>query len=222
MDDRNDFYNPEETRGFFVDESCMDDSVQEHETKRENSVTAEIFEWLDVLATAIITVVIIFSLIFRVATISGESMTNTLQNNDKVIITNLAYTPKKGDIVVISRNADNSVEGVTTGQVPIIKRVIAVAGQTVDINFEKGVVSVDGIELDEPYTRTLTNRQGDVKFPVYVPDGYVFVLGDNRNDSLDSRYTQIGDGGLVDIRYILGHAVLRVFPFSSFGRLDNK
>ena len=63
---------------------------------------------------------------------------------------------------------------------------------------------------------------GDVKFPVYVPDGYVFVLGDNRNDSLDSRYMQIGDGGLVDIRYILGHAVLRVFPFSSFGRLDNK
>ena len=222
MDDRNDFYNPENAGGFFVDESCVDNSAEEPEAKPRGSVTGEIFEWLDVLATAIITVVIIFSLIFRVATISGESMTNTLQNNDKVIITNLAYTPKKGDIVVISRNADNSVEGVTTGQVPIIKRVIAVSGQTVDVDFEKGVVSVDGVELDEPYTRTPTNRMGDVKFPVYVPDGYVFVLGDNRNDSLDSRYTQIGDGGLVDIRYILGHAVLRVFPFSSFGRLDNK
>lgn len=222
MDDRNDFYNPENAGGFFVDESCVDSSAEEPEAKQNGSVTGEIFEWLDVLATAIITVVIIFSLIFRVATISGESMTNTLQDKDKVIITNLAYTPKKGDIVVISRNADNSVEGVTTGQVPIIKRVIAVAGQTVDIDFERGVVSVDGVELDEPYTRTPTNRMGDVKFPVYVPDGYVFVLGDNRNDSLDSRYMQIGDGGLVDIRYILGHAVLRVFPFSSFGRLDNK
>lgn len=222
MDDRNDFYNPENAGGFFVDESCVDNSAEEPEAKPKDSVTGEIFEWLDVLATAIITVVIIFSLIFRVATISGESMTNTLQDKDKVIITNLAYTPKKGDIVVISRNADNSVEGVTTGQVPIIKRVIAVSGQTVDVDFEKGVVSVDGVELDEPYTRTPTNRMGDVKFPVYVPDGYVFVLGDNRNDSLDSRYTQIGDGGLVDIRYILGHAVLRVFPFSSFGRLDNK
>lgn len=222
MDDRNDFYNPENAGGFFVDESCIDSSAEEPEVKQKGSVTGEIFEWLDVLATAIITVVIIFSLIFRVATISGESMTNTLQDKDKVIITNLAYTPKKGDIVVISRNADNSVEGVTTGQVPIIKRVIAVAGQTVDIDFERGVVSVDGVELDEPYTRTPTNRMGDVKFPVYVPDGYVFVLGDNRNDSLDSRYMQIGDGGLVDIRYILGHAVLRVFPFSSFGRLDNK
>lgn len=222
MDDRNDFYNLENAGGFFVDESCVDNSAEEPEAKPKVSVTGEIFEWLDVLATAIITVVIIFSLIFRVATISGESMTNTLQDKDKVIITNLAYTPKKGDIVVISRNADNSVEGVTTGQVPIIKRVIAVAGQTVDVDFEKGVVSVDGVELDEPYTRTPTNRMGDVKFPVYVPDGYVFVLGDNRNDSLDSRYMQIGDGGLVDIRYILGHAVLRVFPFSSFGRLDNK
>ncbi len=222
MDDRNDFYNPGNAGGFFVDESCVDNSAEEPEVKQKGSVTGEIFEWLDVLATAIITVVIIFSLIFRVATISGESMTNTLQDKDKVIITNLAYTPKKGDIVVISRNADNSVEGVTTGQVPIIKRVIAVAGQTVDIDFERGVVSVDGVELDEPYTRTPTNRMGDVKFPVYVPDGYVFVLGDNRNDSLDSRYMQIGDGGLVDIRYILGHAVLRVFPFSSFGRLDNK
>lgn len=124
--------------------------------------------------------------------------------------------------MVISRNVNNSVEGVTTGQVPIIKRVIAVAGQTVNIDFEKGVVSVDGVELDEPYTRTLTNRQGDVEFPVYVPEGYIFVLGDNRNDSLDSRYTQIGDGGLVDVRYVLGHAVLRVFPFGSAGRLDNK
>lgn len=222
MDDRNDFFNPNNTGGFFVDESCVNNSEQEPEKKPDTPVTAEIFEWLDVLATAIITVVIIFSLIFRVATISGESMTNTLQDKDKVIITNLAYTPKKGDIVVISRNADNSLEGVNAGQVPIIKRVIAVAGQTVDIDFEKGVVSVDGVEQEEPYTRTLTNRAGDVKFPVYVPDGYIFVLGDNRNDSLDSRYTQIGDGGLVDTRYVLGHAVLRVFPFSSFGRLDNK
>ena len=223
MDDINDFYNSEE--GFrivnnFEDE--LSEEISQNKPQKSQPVSKEIFEWLDVLATAIISVVIIFSILFRVATINGESMTNTLQNNDKVIITNLAYTPKRGDIVVISRNVNNSVEGVTTGQVPIIKRVIAVAGQTVNIDFEKGVVSVDGVELDEPYTRTLTNRQGDVEFPVYVPEGYIFVLGDNRNDSLDSRYTQIGDGGLVDVRYVLGHAVLRVFPFGSAGRLDNK
>ena len=149
-------------------------------------------------------------------------MTNTLQDADKVIITNLAYTPKRSDIVVISRNADNSVESVKTGQVPIIKRVIATGGQTVDIDFERGVVSVDGKELDEPYTRTPTTSKYDVEFPIYVPEGYIFVLGDNRNDSMDSRDSRIGEGGLVDTRYVLGHAVLRVFPFSSFGRLDNK
>ena len=183
----------------------------------KRSTASELFEWLDVLVTAIISVVVIFSFIFRVATISGRSMTNTLQDADKVIITNLAYTPKRGDIVVISRNADNSVESVKTGQVPIIKRVIATGGQTVDIDFERGVVSVD-----EPYARTPTTSKYDVEFPIYVPEGYIFVLGDNRNDSMDSRDSRIGDGGLVDTRYVLGHAVLRVFPFSSFGRLDNK
>lgn len=223
MNDTNDFYNSHE--GFRVVSDFQDnisEELSETEVQKKPPAAKEIFEWLDVLATAIISVVIIFSLLFRVATISGDSMTNTLQSGDKVIITNLAYTPKRGDIVVISRNLNNSVESVTTGQVPIIKRVIAVAGQTVNIDFEKGVVSVDGVELDEPYTRTPTNAPGNVEFPVYVPEGYIFVLGDNRNDSLDSRYTQIGDGGLVDVRYVLGHAVFRVFPFSSAGRLDNK
>ena len=213
---------PADETGFNISEefaSSLPDAKPEPEKR---SMADELFEWLDVLATAIISVVIIFSFIFRVATISGRSMTNTLQDKDKVIITNLAYTPKRGDIVVISRNADNSVESVKTGQVPIIKRVIATGGQTVDIDFERGVVSVDGVELDEPYTRTPTTSKYDVEFPIYVPEGYIFVLGDNRNDSMDSRDSRIGEGGLVDTRYVLGHAVLRVFPFSSFGRLDNK
>lgn len=205
--------------GFKVNTEYADNLPDTTEEERKPSLAEEIFEWLDVLATAIIAVVIIFSLIFRIATISGPSMQNTLFTGDKVIISNLGYTPKQGDIVVVSRNVNNSVEDTAESQEPIIKRVIAVSGQTVEIDFERGVVSVDGVELDEPYTKTPTNRKFDVQFPLYVPEGYIFVLGDNRNNSMDSRDGRIGEGGLIDTRYVLGHAVFRIFPFNSIGSL---
>lgn len=208
------YSNGGEHKGFVVDTGIAD-HTPETSPNRETSLTKELFEWLDVLAKAIIAVVIIFSLLFRVATIDGQSMESTLFSNDKVIITNLAYEPQYGDIVVISRNADNSVESVGSSDMPIIKRVIAVGGQTVDIDFDRGVVSVDGVELDEPYLgdKITTTRHYDIEFPVYVPEGYIFVLGDNRDESLDSRASWIGENGLIDTRYVLGHAVLRIFPF---------
>lgn len=220
--------NSENTKGFFVNETFIADEIEEPQKKR--GLTAEVIEWLEVVVTALIAVVLIFSFVFRIATISGDSMLNTLiggnqfngNKGDKVVITNIAYTPENGDIVVISRNAENSVEGQLTGQGPIIKRVIATGGQTVNIDFESGTVYVDGKALKEDYISTPTTSKADVEFPLYVPDGYIFVLGDNRQDSLDSRFSQIGDGGLVDTRYVLGHAVFRIFPFNRIGRLDNK
>lgn len=177
-----------------------------------------VFEWLEIIITAIIAVVIIFTFIFKVVTIEGGSMKETIHHGEKVIISNMFYTPKNGDIVVISRNIDNSVDEESSA--PIIKRIIATEGQTVDIDFEQGIVFVDGVALDEPYTRTPTNLKYDIEFPVLVDDGCVFVLGDNRNDSRDSRSSLIGNNGMIDTRYILGKAVFRILPFDKIGGLS--
>ena len=200
-----------------TDEQILNDEQQEN--KQEN-IKIFIFDWLEVLVHAIIAVVICFSFFFRIATIDGPSMENTLLNGERVIISNLFYEPKVGDIVVISRNKENSVFTMNESNTPIIKRIIATEGQTVDIDFEQGVVYVDGIALDEPYTKTPTNRKWDIEFPVTVDEGCIFVLGDNRNDSLDSRDARIGEYGMIDTRYILGHAVYRIFPFDKIGKLD--
>lgn len=194
--------------------------AKEEGDENKSSLKSFIFDWLEVLVHAIIAVVICFSFLFRIATIDGPSMENTLHNGERVIISNLFYTPKVGDIVVISRNKENSVYTMTDANTPIIKRIIATEGQTVDIDFEEGIVYVDGIALDEPYTKTPTNRKWDIDFPVTVDEGCIFVLGDNRNDSLDSRDARIGEYGMIDTRYILGHAVYRVFPFDKIGKID--
>ena len=151
-------------------------------------------------------------------TLIGENRI-TGKVGDKVIITNLGYEPKNGDIVVVSRNAENTVESQQNSDEPIIKRVIAVGGQTVDIDFEKGIVYVDGKALKEDYISSKTVNKYDVQFPVYVPEGYIFVLGDNRAASLDSRNSLIGENGLIDTRYVLGHAIFRIFPFDRIGGL---
>jgi len=122
-----------------------------------------------------------------------------------LLVSRLGFDSEPGDIVVATKPYSHNE--------PIIKRIIATGGQTVDINFEEGTVYVNGEALDEDYTNTPTNRYYDMKFPLTVPEGYVFLLGDNRNGSYDSRAEEIG---LVDERYIMGKVYFRIMPFSQF------
>ena len=152
---------------------------------------------------------IIFLMFFRVVVVEGTSMNQTLLDGDYLLLLNSTFygEPEQGDIVVISK--DSYDHGV-----PIVKRVIATEGQIVDIDFETGTVYVDGVALVEPYLNTPTNVQGGVQFPLEVEDSCVFVMGDNRNRSKDSRYYEIG---MIDTREILGKAILLVLPGTNKG-----
>jgi signal peptidase I len=167
------------------------------------------FEWVEALITAAIIVVLIFTFLFRTIAVTGFSMQDTLQDKDRVIVTSLFYTPKPGDVVVITRAAH--VEE------PLVKRVIAVGGQTLKIDFSTGEVYVDGILQDEPYIKNKTTRPGDWNFPEVIPEGYVFVMGDNRQISKDSRNQDIG---LIDERDIIGKVQCIFYPFNRIGRVE--
>ena len=149
-------------------------------------------------------VMIVFMLLFRIVIVSGSSMYSTLWNGDWLLVTGslLYQEPEAGDIIVASKDSFNDGE-------PIIKRVIATEGQTVDIDFETGIVYVDGVALEEDYTYTLTNVQEGIVFPITIADGCIFAMGDNRNGSKDSRHPDIG---MIDTREVLGRAVFLMFP----------
>lgn len=161
-----------------------------------------VFEWVSSVMASFVVIFLIFTFFFRVVQVSGTSMLQTLNDKDWLLVSHTEGDVKQGDIVVATPPSYENG--------PVIKRVIGVEGDEIYIDFLKGVVYVNGQALDEPYTNSLTNLSYDVTFPVMVPEGCVFVMGDNRNGSLDSRSTQIG---FVDEEYILGRVILRVFPF---------
>ncbi|MDP4108435.1 MAG: signal peptidase I [Bacillota bacterium] len=177
-----------------------------HQTESEQK--SEIFDWIEALVTALCFVIILFVFFMRIIGVDGQSMFPTLHDRDTIIITNMFYTPKQGDIVVLTKSSFMDK--------PIVKRVIAVGGQKVDIDFDKHKVYVDGKALDEPYINEPTALSEGTQFPLIVPKGSIFVMGDNRNNSTDSRDSRLG---VVDDRYILGHALFRILPVKRFGKI---
>ena len=171
--------------------------------------------YLHDLAFLLAAIIVVFLLVFRVVVVSGRSMNNTLYDGDYLLLlSNMFYhDPKRGDVIVASK--DSFKDGA-----PIVKRVIATEGHVVNIDFEAGIVYVgEDLEhlepLDEPYTKTLTTRPEGVVFPQVVPEGCVFVLGDNRDDSKDSRHMDIG---FIKEEEIMGKVIFLFFPGTNYGQ----
>ena len=185
-------------------------------------VVEYLFDWVEIFSSAFMTVILLFTFILRLVTVQGPSMQETLHEKDNLIISHLFFNPKQGDIVVIQ---------VPNPQydTPIIKRVIATEGQTIDFDFDKWEVTIDGVTLDEPYLNHeyATDVNGEMELrkmnsydipldslPLTVEPGKIFVMGDNRNRSSDSRDAKIGQ---VDVRNVVGRVLVRVFPLDKFG-----
>ena len=183
---------------------------QEEKTVEKSS--DDLFYWLNALTTALVVLVLVFTFCGRLTRVDGPSMDNTLQHNELLLVWSLGYKPQQGDIVVLNKTTATHLGGVA-----IVKRVIAVGGQTVDIDYDAGTVAVDGQVLDEPYIHeAMLCPTYENQTHIEVPEGSIFVMGDNRNHSSDSRDVTLGT---VDERYVLGRAVCVLLPFQNFGMI---
>lgn len=184
------------------------EGVPDGEEKAKKPPALVGYEWLESFALALSVMVLIFLFAFKYVTVDGSSMNDTLYDGERLIITSFGDL-KTGDIVVLCEPGNDK---------PLVKRVIATGGQTVHMDFENWKVYVNGIELDEPYVRRIAGtamKRDAYSGDITVPEGYVFVMGDNRNHSTDSRHF-----GCVDERAVLGRVIFRITPFSKFGAVD--
>ncbi len=167
-----------------------------------------LYSWLQPLLFALTFLFLATTFLGRLVGVEGDSMVPTLHNKDLLVLQHIGYTPKSGDIVVLSEQSFRD-------GTPIVKRVIATENQRVDIDYAANTVTVDGVVLDEPYLgEPMVEKSWAVNNHVTVPEGCIFVLGDNRNNSSDSRNPEVG---MVDARCVLGRAVWRLIPFGGLG-----
>ena len=175
-----------------------------------NASSKETYDWIQCLLVALIICVLIFMFCVRVIDVIGASMNPTLFNGEKMLVSGLFYKPKVGDVVVFKKDEYDPNK-------LLVKRVIAVEGQEINMDFENGIVYIDGVAIAEDYISEPTYNKLDFIGPKTVPEGCVFVMGDNRNASIDSRKTEIG---MLDNRLILGRAYCVVYPVSQFRIID--
>ncbi len=170
-----------------------------------------IFEIASIIVTSVVAIVVIFTFVFRLVGVDGKSMEPTLSNRDWLLTSTTTKDYKYKDIVIVVQPGNVLDE-------PLVKRVIATEGQWIDVDYENGVVKVGDtkdtmVVLDEPYiAEPATDRlSSDLNiYPIQVPEGHLFVMGDNRNDSTDSRSYMVGDAGFVNEQYVLGKALWRI------------
>ena len=172
----------------------------------------DLYFWLQALVMALVGLILVFTFIGRIIGVDGESMMPTLHNRDMLLLQSIGYEPEQGDVVVLSKNTFHD-------GAPIVKRIIAVGGQTVDIDYDTNTVYVDGVALDESYIlEPMRPLPAEYATHIEVPEGSVFVMGDNRNNSTDGRDPRVG---VVDQRCILGKALFVLLPFQDAGVVES-
>lgn len=206
----------------------MENTPEVQNEKKSGGIAAflkDVIEIVETMLVSVFVVLLLFTYLIRPVTVDGRSMNPTLLHEDKLVMYRLFYEPKQGDIIVVNNHEghvldadDNVVNSGYSLKENIIKRVIAVAGQTVNVDEAAGIVYVNGVALDEAYIAEPTHtNDGAFMYPITIPEGYVFVMGDNRNHSTDSRSASVG---LVSEDDVLGRAFFRYAPFNSIGFID--